>query len=399
MVQLTGSITVFSIIPQLMVSRVENNITVLLLAEFEAVGGTRTFTKQLLNFYFRNKFRVILLARGPVNDVDMERYCNELNVTLLCYQDVSKDLTKGKLLPLRLRKEKKILVNYISELKPDIIVASVGSPVLFLGHVISEKNGIYILHTTPETSSNMSLSRRIIHKLFWLISGPKRCKFVTVSNYAAEKMMKNWGLFGSSKPIVIYNSSGNFVNYFKHSTGCIEVLTVGHVIEYKNPFFWIEIAQQVIQSVPNVRFTWIGPGPLLQDCIFRVREINLDESIRFIGSLDDLNDFYTNCDIYLQPSRIESLGIALLDAMRYGKPCIVSSAGGMPEVVSNEVSGYVINLDEGADKFAKRVIDLALNPEKRDIMGQISQDIYSEKFTPLQWEASMKRLHEEVVKK
>lgn len=373
-----------------------NQKRVLLIAEYSEVGGTRTYAKQLIEFYVRNEFELTLLALGPADDHEMKEYCKSFGVKIRQYKDeVRNEVHVGKLL-FQVYKEKKALKDFYNSHQPDLIVTSVGTPGLFFGHMMLTEKSIYILHTSPECHGH---GWRFFYRYtMWRISVPKKCQYVTVSNYSRRCMLKSWGLRGNNKPIVVHNTSGQIIENGKKSSPIIRILTVGHVINYKNPILWLESAIQVLHINPKVKFTWIGPGPLLEICRNKVKTQNLEDNIHFVGTLSDLSMYFRECDIYVQPSKIESLGISVLDAMRYGKPCIVSNSGGLPELVQDGKSGYIVNLDETGKLLAERIIELAENQDKRTKMGLAAQDVYAQNFSPEKWEKEMLALHERILK-
>jgi glycosyltransferase involved in cell wall biosynthesis len=268
---------------------------------------------------------------------------------------------------------------------------------VFFGHFLLRKKCIYILHTIPEIKITMPTFKRIIRNIIWRALIPVKCNFVTVSEYCKDKMKDTWKLSGKQEPEVIFNTSGDEVCFQKKTSSPIEILTVGHVVDYKNPLLWIEIACRVIGVYPSIRFTWLGNGPLLDLCKKRVSELGLTKKIHFPGKTTDLNRFYSSCDIYLHLSEIENLSLAILDAMRFGKPCIVSDVGGSPELVVNNNSGYVLKLEAGAENIVTQIVELCQNSNKREKMGYNARNRYHEHFCPHLWENKMLALHTNVM--
>jgi glycosyltransferase involved in cell wall biosynthesis len=57
---------------------------------------------------------------------------------------------------------------------------------------------------------------------------------------------------------------------------------------------------------------------------------------------DDLAAAYESCDVFAMPSSQEGFGIAFVEAMQHAKPCVGARAGGIPEVVEDEVTGLLV---------------------------------------------------------
>jgi glycosyltransferase involved in cell wall biosynthesis len=378
-----------------MAVKVRDPARALLLAEYDLFGGTRTYAKQLVAFYARNHFDLTMLGKGPADDEDMALHCRLHGVRFLRHEEVAIGDSSCAPMPWRLSRERRTLDAFIAEYCPDLIVASVGTPGLFLGHMGRGRRSVYILHTYPEHAK--AKWRRLISKLIWAAAVPGDIHFVTVSKYARSRMLDAWGLWRRRSDVsVIYSSVGDVPLNPEVRYDCTHVLTVGHVVEYKNPMLWIETAARVLQELPALKFSWVGPGSLIEQCRRRVADLGLQEKIEFVGPSSDLRKCYEKCDIYVQPSKIESLGLSVLDAMRYGKPCVVANMGGLPELVRNGDSGWVVDVNDGAE-LARRVIQLAKNPIERERMGRSAQTIYATHFSPDRWEVEMRRLHDSVL--
>ena len=368
---------------------------VLLLAEYDRVGGTRTYAKHLVVFYAHGKYDLTVVARGPAEDEDMVLYCQSHGVRLLRHEAVVVGDTEFGGRPWHLNSERRTLNAFIAELSPDIIVASVGMPGLFLGHMGRGRRSIYILHTYPQPSQVNW--RRLLGKVIWAASIPDDIHFLTVSQFARGRMLEVWGLWRRRSDVsVIYSSVGDVVVSPEIRHDCITVLSVGHVVDYKNPMLWIDVAARVLEELPAIRFVWVGPGPLIESCRYRVSDLGLQGKIEFVGASTDMHKYYESCDIYMQPSKIESLGLSVLDAMRYGKPCVVTNVGGLPELVRNGETGWVVDVaDEHG--LAMRVIQLAKDQAERERMGLGARIIYTSRFSSERWECEMQQLHDSML--
>ena len=76
----------------------------------------------------------------------------------------------------------------------------------------------------------------------------------------------------------------------------------------------------------------------------------------------------------------ETFGLVLLEAMEYGLPCISSNVGGIPTVVDNGVTGFLIEPME-VEKLADKMKWLIQNPEIGMDMGDMGHKRFEEKFT------------------
>ncbi len=95
-------------------------------------------------------------------------------------------------------------------------------------------------------------------------------------------------------------------------------------------------------------------------------ELNIEENVTFAGFVEHelVPEYLNQMDVYCAFSRVrESFGVAVLEASSCGIPVVVSNMGGLPEVVQNGVTGFIVaseDIEEAADAITKLVLDPAL---------------------------------------
>jgi len=104
--------------------------------------------------------------------------------------------------------------------------------------------------------------------------------------------------------------------------------------------------------------------------------------VHFFGKITDeeKNFLFSECDVLVAPSRYESFGIIYLEAMRYGKPTIGTTVGGIPEVVADGVTGLLVP-SESPDRLAEAMTRLGSSPELRGRMGAAGFRRFEETFS------------------
>ena len=104
---------------------------------------------------------------------------------------------------------------------------------------------------------------------------------------------------------------------------------------------------QIAESLPDVKFVWIGDGEL--------REQLTSKNIEITGWADRSTAirYAVNADVFLLPSRWEGLPISLLESMYMKKVCVVSNVIGNRDVIHNEENGFVCTKVEDFVKAIK----------------------------------------------
>jgi glycosyltransferase involved in cell wall biosynthesis len=109
-----------------------------------------------------------------------------------------------------------------------------------------------------------------------------------------------------------------------------------------------------------------GAGPLKSELERVVLSRGLTSQLKFLGGLAYTAMLRTmkSADLVVVPSHFEGFGMTAAEAMCLNVPVIVSSAGGLPEIVENNVSGIVFPVDD-EESLAKAITGLMLNPSRR----------------------------------
>ncbi|ALS22641.1 MULTISPECIES: N-acetyl-alpha-D-glucosaminyl L-malate synthase BshA [Paenibacillus] len=107
----------------------------------------------------------------------------------------------------------------------------------------------------------------------------------------------------------------------------------------------VDIFERVHRDIP-ARLLFVGEGPELSKVLCKVKEFGLQERVTFCGKQDDVAQLLSLADLMLLPSEKESFGLVALEAMACGVPTIASNAGGIPELITHEETGYLADIGD-----------------------------------------------------
>lgn len=139
------------------------------------------------------------------------------------------------------------------------------------------------------------------------------------------------------------------------------LLYVGRVSAEKE----IDKIKPVLKSIPEARLAIVGNGPARDE----LESYFADTNTNFVGYLhgQELATAYASADAFIFPSSTETLGLVLLEAMAAGCPVVASRRGGIPDIVTDGVNGYLFEPEEAEGAIAATQRLLAHQEEKEQL--------------------------------
>jgi len=160
------------------------------------------------------------------------------------------------------------------------------------------------------------------------------------------------------------------------------VLQVSWIIPEKGIPDLLETARLVVAKNPHTRFLIVGDGPYRKEYMARATQMGLDEHIIWTGVIEDpfVTGVFEVADIVCQLSNWEEVfGWMIAESMAFGKPVIATRVGGIPELVQEGESGFLVERGD-AMKTAERILMLISDQALRERMGAAGRAIAYERF-------------------
>ncbi len=234
---------------------------------------------------------------------------------------------------------------------------------------------------------------RAIHTIEYL-STYESCQVITVS-YSLKEEVCNIFKTPEDKVKVIYNGidpwefdidmSQDEILNFRRSIGVQDdekmILFVGRLTYQKGVEYLIRAIPKILEK-HNVKLVIAGSGDMrnyLEDLSY---QLNIRHKVIFLGfvSKEMLKKLYKSSDIVVIPSVYEPFGIVALEAMASGTPVVVSSVGGLKEIIKHEYNGVWV-YPKNPDSIAWGVDRVLSDPNFRDyIVKNAKKDVY-EKYS------------------
>jgi glycosyltransferase involved in cell wall biosynthesis len=160
------------------------------------------------------------------------------------------------------------------------------------------------------------------------------------------------------------------------------VTQVSWMIPEKGIADFLEAASLVSAQNPNVQFVLVGDGANRERYMKDAAAIGLNGQLTWTGMVDDPfgAGVFHAADVVCQFSRWEEVfGWMIAEAMAHGKPVIATRVGGIPELITDGVSGHLVSRGD-TKAMSEQILALLNDRESRTRMGQAARETATAKF-------------------
>lgn len=158
------------------------------------------------------------------------------------------------------------------------------------------------------------------------------------------------------------------------------VVGVFRLASEKRPHDFLQVVEQLATRIPNLRVIHVGTGPMSSEVTARAAELQLGETLTFVGRQSDPWEILGAADASLLTSDIEGLPNVSLESQALQIPMVLTRAGGAPESVEDGVTGYVCEIG-ASDEICARLEELAADPDLRRRLGEAGRKWVADAFS------------------
>lgn len=323
------------------------------------IGGIERLLVDIVNEASKDKSNNIFLCiiNDSYDELLLNTVNNNVNIILL------KRCAGG-------RKIKYILeyTKFILQKKIDIIHCQTENVVKFSVLIKILRPKIKVFTTVHDTNIYLNL------KAYEVLMDRFICKkIIAISDAVKENILKR--RVPEKKVIKIYNAID--IDKFKEPIDRNKIyrsnIVIGHVSrvipEIKGQDVLIKAISTLKERKYNIQCLFAGDATVEKLNYLKnlCHEYKVEENVKFLGNVDDISNFLNSIDIFVMPSRYEGFGIALIEAMAKGIPCIASNIDGPKEIIKNNKYGLLFeseNYLDLADKIEYRINHMKIDSEK-----------------------------------
>lgn len=345
-------------------------------------GGVGRHIIDLITNMDRNKYDFYLIHSGKRYDKrfeDNQVFLDKITTIYECDSlqreiQVSKDFDAYKFI-------KKV----IRDVKPDLIHCH-SSKAGVLGRLATKRIGGTPIFYTPHAYSFFAPEFGNRKKKIFIFVEKVLSRFATTKSFCVSNGELQEALqCNLDKPCkfeVIYNGipplENDQVVDFRRELGIdsntVLIGNIARASDQKDPIRFIKIANEISKERANIRFVWIGDGPLLDSSKELIKELGLTNIVHFIGERADAELLVGQFDIFFSTAKYEGLPYALIESIRSQVPIIGSNTTGNNEIIIDGLTGYTFTQETTLDRIIQS-IDEALSLDK----GKI-KDFFEDNF-------------------
>lgn len=292
---------------------------------------------------------------------------------------------------IRAGKVKKI----IESIKPDIVHAHYATGYGLTGALCKVRP--YIISTW---GSDVFLAPKK-NKIFKYILkyNFERADYITATS---RNLTEETSLYTNKKVITI-PFGVDTMKFSRQEKACSDTLTLGIVKSLEHIYgvrYLIEAFAEISGKYGNVNLLIVGDGPLRHDLEQLCRKYQIENRVTFLGSVPNsqVSTVLNRMDIFVMPSLSESFGVSILEAEACQIPVVASNVGGIPEVVKDGSTGFLIKPGD-SKAIADKLIKLIENKELREEMGRQGRIFVEKNYDWKHCVDQMHRLYLDICKK
>ncbi|MED4967016.1 glycosyltransferase family 4 protein [Heyndrickxia coagulans] len=355
-------------------------------------GGVRRHIVDVLSELNKNEFDIFLIYNPKRSDkvfIKNKKKFIENNIKLyplIMEREISlKDINAFINIFLLMRK-----------IKPDIVhchSSKAGALGRIAAFLTRRKAVYYTPHAYIMQTPNVRPFKKKVYMLIEKLLGYITSITINVS-FGERNFAINNRIVRKNKTKVIYNgiSPNNTAKLEYNLKKEIIIGTVARMDEQKDPLSFYKIASNVVNHNPNVKFYYVGDGPLKHKLEKKIKLDGLNDKIILTGFQEDVSEYLKKFDIFLLTSKYEGLPYSLIEAISYGIPIVATNIIGNNEIVIDGINGYTFDIND-ISLAEEKICYLIKNPKEISNLGKNGYCIFNEKFTLDKMIQSLEKLY------
>ncbi len=285
----------------------------------------------------------------------------------------------------------KILRRALLHSPPDLIHLH-SSKAGLIGRIAAWRLNIPVIYTAHGWGfkTGVPLLRRALVYVSELATAALATRIICVSHYD-HLLASRWLPFVRDRLVLIQNGVPDTRKRANPASRPVKLVMVARFQEPK-------LQTLLIAALPRlsseIELELVGDGPLKASAEQFARNVGVDHRVRFLGDVVDVHEILKSCHVFVMLSSYEGLPMSILEAMAAGLPCVASAVGGVPEIIEDGTTGFLIKQNT-EDAVVTALTHLIENHAARASMGAAGRSRYEKMFSSSSMASSTLALYRE----
>lgn len=243
---------------------------------------------------------------------------------------------------------------------------------------------LVVFHAIDITWDIQRLGERIYDRLF-----EKGDLFLPISKLWQHRLIE----LGCDESKIIVHRMGIDCSKFSFTPrklpddGRVRILTIARLVEKKGVEYGIRAIAKLCQIKPEIEYNIVGNGPLQKNLQQLIEKLNVKDNVRLIGwkQHEEIVEILDRTSILLAPSITseegdrEGIPVSIMEAMAMGLPIVSTQHSGIPELVEDGISGFLVP-EKDVEALAEKLTYLIEHPHLWPQMGQAGRAYVEEHY-------------------
>lgn len=286
------------------------------------------------------------------------------------------------------------LLDKLIDIEYDTVYIDFGSNAFEFSNYFESRKKKIVVHF-----HGYDISKSLKSKIYldWIIKFTQVNKIIVPSNYNANRLEIHGCRKANISVIPYAFYSQNSTKHIK--TNPYDLIFVGRFVSKKDPRILICSLREVVKVFPDVKLCMVGSGYLMAEVMELIEEFQLTKNVILKGSLlqSEVYDLLRNSKIYVQHSVTaidgdqEGFPNSILEASSLGLPVVSTVHAGIPEIVLDGKSGFLVQ-ECDYKAMSIKIVQLLLDESMRIKMGAFGKLYVQEKCDPLKRILAIERI-------
>jgi glycosyltransferase involved in cell wall biosynthesis len=158
------------------------------------------------------------------------------------------------------------------------------------------------------------------------------------------------------------------------------LVTIGRLADQKGHRYLLQALPRLLETWPQLCCLFVGEGELRDALHHMAIDLGVEQACRFVGVRADIADILAAADLFVLPSLSEGFPFVLLEALAMGCPIVASRVNGIPELIEEGKTGFLVPARE-PQALALAIQKLLSDPAAASRMGAAGRTVVREQFT------------------